>query len=74
MKILKLENLTVSIDNKIILNEFNLEIKPGEIHVIMGVNGIGKSTLTKVIMGDPNYKIESGSIYYNAVALRNRGC
>ena len=71
MKILKLKNLTVSIDNKIILKDFNLEIKPGEIHVIMGVNGIGKSTLTKVIMGDPNYKIESGEIYYDDILLND---
>ena len=71
MNILRIENLTVSIDNKIILKNFNLEIKPGEIHVLMGVNGIGKSTLTKVIMGDPSYKIEEGFIYYNDTLLNN---
>ena len=65
MNTLKIENLTVSVENKIILKDFNLEINPGEIHVLMGPNGIGKSTLTKVIMGDPSYKIESGFIYYN---------
>ena len=65
MNTLKIENLTVSIENKTILKDFNLEINPGEIHVLMGPNGIGKSTLTKVIMGDPNYKIEEGFIYYN---------
>jgi Fe-S cluster assembly ATP-binding protein len=65
MKTLKIENLTVSVENKIILKDFNLEINSGEIHVLMGPNGIGKSTLTKVIMGDPNYKIENGFIYYD---------
>ena len=65
MKTLKIENLTVLVENKIILKDFNLEINSGEIHVLMGPNGIGKSTLTKVIMGDPNYKIVEGSIYYN---------
>ena len=65
MNTLKIENLTVSINNKVILKNFNLIINSGEIHVLMGVNGIGKSTLTKVIMGDPNYKIEKGYIYYN---------
>lgn len=71
MNTLKIENLTVKVDNKIILKDFNLEIKPKEIHVLMGVNGIGKSTLTKVIMGDPNYIIESGSIYYNNQLINN---
>ena len=35
MNTLKIENLTVSVNNKIILKDFNLEIKSGEIHVIM---------------------------------------
>lgn len=71
MNTLKIENLTVSVENKIILHDFNLVINSGEIHVLMGVNGIGKSTLTKVIMGAPNYKIEKGSIYYNDVLINN---
>ena len=64
---LRIENLTVKAvdDGKIILNNFNLEIKSGEIHAIMGPNGTGKSTLTKVIMGDKSYKIVKGKIYYN---------
>lgn len=71
MNLLKLEKLTVSVENKTILKDFDLVINSGEIHVLMGPNGIGKSTLTKVIMGDPNYKIESGSIYYNDILLNN---
>ena len=65
MHILKIEDLIVEIDDKRILDGFNLEIKTGEIHAIMGPNGTGKSTLSKVIMGDDTYKIVSGSIYYD---------
>ena len=65
MHILKIENLTVEIENKVILKNFNLEVKSGEIHAIMGPNGTGKSTLSKVIMGDPNYKIIEGTIKYD---------
>lgn len=71
MHSLKIENLSVTIENKLILNDFSLEIKSGEIHAIMGPNGTGKSTLSKVIMGDPNYKIISGSIYFDNVLLNN---
>ena len=65
MRTLKIENLTVAIEEKVILKDFNLEVKSGEIHAIMGPNGTGKSTLSKVIMGDANYKILKGTIKYD---------
>ena len=71
MNKLKIENLSVSVDGKEILKDFNLEINSGEIHVIMGPNGTGKSTLSKVIMGDTNYKVTSGSIFYNDILLND---
>ena len=66
---LKIENLTVKVENKIILKDFNLYINDGEVHVIMGPNGVGKSTLTKVIMNDPNYKVVSGDIIFNGQSI-----
>lgn len=66
---LSIKNLTVSVDNKIILNDFNLSINKNEIHALMGLNGSGKSTICKVLMGDPNYKIESGSIFFKDIDL-----
>ena len=71
MHTLKIVDLCVSVEDKQILNKFNLEIHSGEIHAIMGPNGTGKSTLSKVIMGDPNYKIESGHIYFDNVEINN---
>lgn len=62
---LKIENLDVTVNNKRILNNFNLVINDGEINVIMGPNGVGKSTLSRVIMGDSNYKITNGSITFD---------
>ena len=66
---LKIDNLTVSVNDKVILKNLYLDIEPGKIVTIMGPNGIGKSTICKVIMGDPNYKIEEGSITYRGEDL-----
>lgn len=71
MHSLKIKNLTVQIENKKILNNFNLEIKSGEVHAIMGPNGTGKSTLTKVIMGSPNYQIISGDILFDDKSIKD---
>lgn len=71
MHTLKIDHLTVEIEGKTILKDFNLEIKSGEIHAIMGPNGTGKSTLSKVIMGDSNYKILSGRILYDEKEINN---
>ena len=59
---LKIENLTVKANNKEILNDFSLKINDGEICAIMGPNGVGKSTICRVLMDDPNYKIKKGHI------------
>ncbi|QJC37043.1 Fe-S cluster assembly ATPase SufC [Enterobacteriaceae endosymbiont of Donacia vulgaris] len=61
---LKIKNLHVHINNKNILNEFNLNIYPGEIHVIMGPNGSGKSTLSYILAGKKGYIISKGKIFY----------
>ena len=71
MNILNIDNLTVEVAGKKILKDLNLEIKSGEIHAIMGPNGTGKSTLTKVIMGDSNYKIIKGTISYNGKVIND---
>lgn len=62
---LNIKNLTVSVIDKDILKDFNVELGCGEIHAIMGQNGTGKSTLCKAILKDPEYTIKSGSIIWN---------
>ena len=66
---LEIKNLYVSVNDKKILNDFNLLVKKGEIHAIMGPNGTGKSTLSKVILGDQNYHIDSGNILVNGQSI-----
>ena len=62
---IKIKNLKAGINKKIILNNLNLEIDKGELHVIMGRNGTGKSTLANLLTGKEKYFIESGDILYN---------
>ena len=61
---LEIKNLSCTVEgsNEKILNDFSLTIKPGEIHVIMGPNGTGKSTLSKTIMGHYQYHVVDGDI------------
>ena len=68
---LAIKDLDVSIGAKKVLKKFNLEIDKGSIHVIMGPNGVGKSTLSRVIMGDNNYKVTNGSIYFDGEDITN---
>lgn len=66
---LKIENLSVKIGDKKILDNFNLTINDGEIHALMGVNGTGKSTLVKTISGHYDCEILEGRILYNGKDL-----
>ncbi|HEY8435622.1 MAG TPA: Fe-S cluster assembly ATPase SufC [Haloplasmataceae bacterium] len=60
--VLKIKNLHAEVDGLEILKGVDLEIKTGELHVIMGPNGTGKSTLASVIMGHPRYEVTAGEI------------
>lgn len=71
MHILNLKNLCVEIEGKEILKNFSLEIKTGEIHAIMGPNGTGKSTLSRVIMGDPKYILKEGEILFDGKSIND---
>ncbi len=62
MSQLVIKDLHISIGEKSIVKGFNLTIKPGEVHAVMGPNGTGKSTLAKAIAGHPDYTITGGDV------------
>lgn len=66
---LEIKDLTVTVKNKQIIRDFNLTIKEGEIHAIMGPNGVGKSTLSKVIMRNQIYQVEKGELTFQGQDL-----
>ena len=66
---LEIRDLSVEVDNKLILDKINININDGEIHAVMGPNGVGKSTLSRVIMGDNRYKVVNGDILFDGNSI-----
>ncbi|HEV8354627.1 MAG TPA: Fe-S cluster assembly ATPase SufC [bacterium] len=66
---LEIKNLTVQVEDKVILKGANLAINKGEIHALMGPNGSGKSTLANVLMGNPFYQVVRGEVLYKGEDL-----
>jgi len=66
--VLNLQNINMSffkgsLDEKILFEDFNLNVSPGEFVAIVGSNGSGKTTMLNVISG--NIKADTGSIFLN---------
>ena len=62
--ILEVKGLTVEVSSKRILEDVNLQIAKGEVHVLFGPNGSGKSSLLMTILGFPAFKVLSGEIIF----------
>ncbi|MHA1580389.1 MAG: ABC transporter ATP-binding protein [Candidatus Freyarchaeota archaeon] len=71
MNILEIEDLNVVVDGKKVLQDFNLEVPEGEVHVIFGPNGSGKSSLIFTLLGFKKYKVVSGSIRFKGEDITN---
>ncbi|KAF0221553.1 MAG: Fe-S cluster assembly ATP-binding [Geobacteraceae bacterium] len=63
-RLLDVRDLTVSVGEKRILRDVNLQIAKGETVVLFGPNGCGKTSLLKAIMGGLEYRVESGNIRF----------
>jgi len=69
--LLKIKNLKVESNGKKILKGVNLEIKKGDVQVLLGSNASGKSTLCHAILGNPKYKTTSGQVFFQGKEITN---
>ena len=70
-KLLEIKNLNVNAEEKQILKGIDLTINKGEIHVIMGPNGSGKTTTANAILNNPAYNKVGGSIVFDGEDITN---
>lgn len=61
---LNIQSLSAKVEDKLIINNLNLNVDKGEVHAIMGPNGSGKSTLSNVLAGKDGYEVTSGTINF----------
>lgn len=66
---LELLDLHAEIEGKSILHGVTLTVRPGEVHAVMGPNASGKSTLSKVITGHPDYVVTGGDIRFDGQSI-----
>lgn len=61
---LEIRGLTVSVAERAILHDLEMNVETGETVVLFGPNGSGKSSLLETVMGNPAYRVVSGSIVF----------
>ncbi len=69
--LLEIKDLYVNAEDKEILKGINLKINKGEIHVIMGPNGSGKTTTANAILNNPAYTKTNGTILFDNEDISN---
>jgi Fe-S cluster assembly ATP-binding protein len=67
--LLEVKDLRAAVDGVEILKGINLTVRAGEVHAIMGINGSGKSTFSKVLAGHPDYYVTGGSAAFEGLDL-----
>ena len=66
---LKAQNISYSVDGKLLLDHVSLAFQPGQMNLIIGPNGAGKSTLMRVLSGMA--KSYTGNVSYNGKDIGN---
>lgn len=61
-RLLSVKGIKKSFSNNHVLKGIDLDVYPGEVHVLLGENGAGKSTLIKILTGA--YQKDAGEVYW----------
>lgn len=74
--LLEIQNLTVKVfgTEKILVENFNLTVDENSLHVIIGGNGSGKTSLYRFLTNAPGYQVVTGGVFYKNfnIALLNK--
>ena len=62
--VLEVCDLSVSVGERPVLGGVSLAVLPGEVHVLLGPNGGGKTTLLMAVMGMPGYRVTGGRVLF----------
>ena len=67
--VLEVRDLHAEVAGREVIHGIDLEVRSGEVHVVMGPNGSGKSTLAHALMGRPGTTVTRGSVRIDGVDL-----
>jgi len=70
--LLRIEDLSVAVDGRLVLKGVDLEIGEDEVHVLFGPNGSGKTSLVMSLIGYPGYRVVSGKIFFKGVDITDK--
>ncbi len=71
MALLEVKDLHAKVDGKEILRGVNLEIGKGEVHVLLGPNASGKTSLALTLIGMPAYEVTKGEMLFDGKNIIN---
>jgi Fe-S cluster assembly ATP-binding protein len=73
MDMLEVKDLSVKVEDKLIIKNVSFSLKEATSHILFGPNGSGKTTLISALMGLPGYEPVSGKILFRGVDITDKG-